>query len=81
MQDGIGSANGGVQPANNATKSSERTGTKLIRANRLQTSHPKLQNPETDRESPVGEIAIQKRQSIFDSGLARGRSARLHGEV
>ena len=31
--------------------------------------------PETAREPPAGEIAIQKRQSIFDSGLARGRPA------
>jgi hypothetical protein len=49
--------------------------TKLLQANRLRTSHPKPPMPETARESPAGKIAIQKRQSIFDSGLARGRPA------
>jgi hypothetical protein len=29
--------------------------------------------PETARQSPAGETAIQKRQSIFDSELARRR--------
>jgi hypothetical protein len=37
---------------------------------------------ETAREPPAGEIAIQKRQSIFDSGLAQGRpaAATIHTE-
>jgi hypothetical protein len=38
--------------------------------------------PETARASPADKTAIQKRQSIFDSGLARGRpsDARVHAD-
>ena len=63
-------------PTADATKRSERYGAKILQANSLRPAHPKPPNLETARESPPpGKIAIQKRQSIFDSGLARGRPA------
>ena len=71
-----------LTPIADATKRSERYGAKILQANSLRPAHPKPPNLETARESPPpGKIAIQKRQSIFDSGLARGRPARPPGHI
>jgi hypothetical protein len=49
---------------------------KWLWESRLRNSFTKLPGPRIARESPAGKIAIQKRQSIFDLSLARGRPAK-----